>query len=78
MKNIYKCSVDELAYAFKIILTISTEALESNSLISKLNIHKKTKFITHFNEIITYCLHQAAEIKKKIKQKAKPLKMGSL
>lgn len=41
MENIYKCSVDELVYAFKIILTISTEALPSNTLISKLNIHKK-------------------------------------
>lgn len=41
MKSIYRCSVDELVYAFEIILSISTAALQSNTLILKINIHKK-------------------------------------
>lgn len=70
MKSIYRCSVDELVYAFEIILSISTAALQSNTLILKINIHKK-KNTMHLNKTVIYCLHQATEALKKNKAKPK-------
>lgn len=75
MKSICKCNVDELAYAFEIIPIISTAALQSNTLILKLNIHKKKM---HLKKIVIYCLPHATETLKKIKQNPNPFKTGSL
>lgn len=68
-----------LSYAFKIIVNISPEALhQSYTLVSKFHTHLKNQLINHFNAVITYCLHQTAEILRTIKQAPISLETGSL